>query len=60
MPEETKAAPFGPSLTPAAPDDEATGFDAAREKLLRTKVRPPAAAAAMAAAAIVCRRGFYR
>lgn len=56
MPEETKAAPFGPILTPAAPDEEATGLDVAREKLLRPRVRPPAAA--MVAAAMDCRRGF--
>lgn len=54
MPEETKAAPFGPILTPAAPDEEATGLDVAREKLLRPRVRPPAAA--MVAAAMVRRR----
>jgi len=57
MPEETKAAPFGPIFTPAVQDDEVTGLDVAREKLLRPRVRPPAAA--MVAAAMDCRRrGF--
>lgn len=58
MPEETKAAPFGPILTPAAPDEEATGLDVAREKLLRPKVRPPAAAM-VAAAMKNFRTGFF-
>lgn len=49
MPEETKAAPFGPSLTPAEPDEEAAGLDVAREKLLRPRVCPRAAAAMVAA-----------
>jgi hypothetical protein len=54
MPEEMKAAPFGPSLTPAAPEEDANGFSVAREKLLRPRVWPlPAAAAAMAATAMV-------
>ena len=53
MPEETKATPFGPSLTPVAPEEEAAGLDVAREKLLRPRVWPPAAAMAAAAAALM-------
>jgi hypothetical protein len=56
MPEETKEAPFGPILTPEAPDEDATRLDVAREKLLRPRVRPPAAA--MTAAAMDSWRGF--
>jgi hypothetical protein len=52
MPEEMKAAPFGPSLTPAAPEEDANGFSVAREKLLRPRVWP-LPAAAMAATAMV-------
>lgn len=51
MPEETKAAPLGPSLTPEAVrgDEEEAVFDeAAREKLLRPRVWPPVPAAAAA------------
>lgn len=58
MPEEMKAAPFGPIFTPAVPDEEATGLDLAREKLLRPRVRPPAAA--MVAAATVRREKRFR
>jgi hypothetical protein len=49
MPEETNAAPLGPSLTPEAVggDDEEAVFDeAAREKLLRPRACPPTPAAA--------------
>jgi hypothetical protein len=49
MPEETKAAPLGPSLTPEAVgehDEEAVLDEAAREKLLRPRVCPPTPAAA--------------
>jgi hypothetical protein len=49
MPEETKAAPLGPSLTPEAVgehDAEAVLDEAAREKLLRPRACPPTPAAA--------------
>ena len=51
MPEETNAAPLGPSLTPEAVDEdeeEAVLDEAAREKLLRPRAWPPAPAAAAA------------